>query len=59
MHPQWWVVSLLVMEDTAEPSIKIGTQDDECFEFNITSDDLSKFMEGKTPANTEKSTTWL
>ena len=28
------------------------------FDFNITSDDMSKFMEGNTPANTEKSTTW-
>ena len=32
--------------------------DDDRFDFNITSDDLSKFMEGSTPANTEKSTIW-
>ena len=30
----------------------------ERFDFNITSDDLSKYMEGETPANTEKSTLW-
>lgn len=47
-------VSLLVTEDTGEPSTKMGMQDDERFNFNVTSDDLSKFMEGETPANTEK-----
>ena len=51
-------VPLFVTEDTGEPSKKIETQDNERFDFNVTSDDLSKFMEGETPANTEKSTTW-
>ena len=40
---------------TGEPSVK---RKDARFDFHITSDDLSKFMEGDTPANTEKSTTW-
>ena len=31
---------------------------DERFDFNVTSDDLTHFMEGETPANTERSTTW-
>ena len=31
---------------------------DERFNFNVTSDDLTHFMEGETPANTERSTTW-
>ena len=31
---------------------------DERFDFNVTSDDLTRFMEGETPANTERSTTW-
>ena len=46
------------VKDTGEPSKKIETQDNKRFDFNITSDDLSKFMEGETPANTEKSRTW-
>ena len=29
---------------------------DERFDFNVTSDDLTCFMEGETPANTETST---
>ena len=31
---------------------------DERFDFNVTSNDLTCFMEGETPANTERSTTW-
>ena len=31
---------------------------DERFDFNVTSDDLTCFMEVETPANTKRSTTW-
>ena len=46
------------MEDSREPSKKFEKCTDNCFDFNITSDDLSKFMKCETPANTKKSTTW-
>ena len=48
---------LPIVEASEEPSGKRNPDDDR-FDFNITSDDLSKFMEGNTPANTEKSTSW-
>ena len=31
---------------------------DERFDFNVTSDDLFRYMEGETPLNTERSTMW-
>ena len=52
-------VSLIAVEDSGEPSEKTKKHNDECFDFNVTSEDLSKFMEGEIPANTEKSTTWV
>ena len=35
-----------------------NNHDDERFDFNVTSEDLSKYMEGEIPHNTEKSTAW-
>ena len=51
-------VSLIAVEDSGEPSEKTKKHNDERFDFNVTSEDLSKFMEGEIPANTEKSITW-
>lgn len=44
------------MEHSGDPSEKTENYNDKCFDFNVTSEDLSKFMEGKIPANMEKST---
>ena len=46
------------MEDSGEQSEKTDKYNDACFDFNITSEDLSKFMEGEVPANVKKSTMW-
>jgi len=40
-----------------EPSSKVQKLDQR-FDFNITSNDLTRFMEGEIPANTERSTSW-
>lgn len=45
------------VEDSEELSSKLRKVD-ERFDFNVTIDDLTRFMEGETPANTERSTTW-
>ena len=52
-------VSLIAVEDSGEPSEKTKKHNDECFDFSVTSEDLSKFMEGEIPANTEKSTSYV
>ena len=44
-------------ESPAEHPPRKVSKDDR-FDFNVTSDDLSRYMEGETPANTEKSTAW-
>ena len=46
-----------VDEQLEEQSSKVQKLD-ERFDFNVTSDDLTRFMEGETPANTERSTAW-
>ena len=46
-----------VDEQLEEQSSKVQNLD-ERFDFNVTSDDLTRFMEGETPANTERSTAW-
>ena len=51
-------VSLIAVEDSGEPIEKTEKQNDEHFDFNVTFEDLIKFMEGEIPANTEKNTTW-
>ena len=43
--------------NSEEPSSKLQ-KIDERFNFNVTSHDLTCFMEGETPVNTERSTTW-
>ena len=48
-----------VREDNPSPeSLSNNDDKDERFDFNVTSEDLSKYMEGETPVNTEKSTAW-
>lgn len=44
-------------DDLGESSSKLQKLDEQ-FDFNVTSNDLTHFMEGETPANTERATTW-
>ena len=46
-----------ILNDLGEPTSKLQ-KIDKRFDFNVTSDDLFRFMEGETPVNTERSTTW-
>ena len=46
------------LNDLGEPTNK-PQKIDKRFDFNVTSDDLFRFMEGETPVNTKRSTTWV
>ena len=48
----------IAMEDSGEQSEKTDKYNDARFDFNVTSEELSKFMVGKIPANMKKSTMW-
>ena len=48
--------SISKIDDSEELSSKLQKLDEQ-FDFNVTSNDLTRFMEGETPANTERSTT--
>ena len=50
----------IAIEDSGEQSEKTDKYNDAHarFDFNVTFEDLSKFMEGKIPANMKKSTMW-
>ena len=45
------------VDDSGELSSKLQKLD-ERFDFSVTSDDLTRFKEGETPANTERLTMW-
>ena len=46
------------IDDSGELSSKLQKLDEQ-FDFNVTRDDLTHFMEAGTPTNTERSTTWV
>ena len=45
-------LSLIAVEDLGEPNKKTEIQNDKHFDFNVTYEHLSKFMEGETSAST-------
>ena len=53
LHVEGPVVS--GVDDLGKPSSKLQ-KTDERFDFNVTSDDLFRYMEGETPLNTERLT---